>query len=128
MVRLLIVNFANETRQILKRQVVTSELINPAYLVKKMMTALEGLGVVDERPATSRENNEPLRFSHALPSDTPEVETKGSMNTLKLDFLSSTGQRAVRQMIFKHRSMWNGQLVQINTVQHRIAIQPGSKP
>lgn len=71
---------------------------------------------MDKCLAAGRGNSEPLAFPHALPSTTLEKETKGSLYTLKLDLLFSERQRAVRQMMPKHRSVCNGQLGKTNTL------------
>lgn len=83
---LLLANFANKTSQTLKGQVVASALISPTYLVRNTLTAQEVLGMVEKRPTTDRKNSEALRFSYALSSTTPRMETKDLLGTLRLDY------------------------------------------
>lgn len=103
-----------------------SVLVNATCLVRSTLTAHEILGIVDKRPRTSTENSELLRFPRAIPSAIADEETKDLLDIQKLDQLFSERQRSVRQMMFKHCLMWNGQRGQINSVQHHIAVQLGS--
>lgn len=109
-------------------QIVSSALINFTRFLRSTLTAQKILEIVDDLPTAGTENSEPLSFPHLLPSATTEEETKGSLGTVRIDYLFSKGQQALRQMMSKHRSMRNGQLVQINTLQPRIAFQFGSRP
>lgn len=104
MFQLIIASIANQTRQILKSHMVASVLINSTCFVKSTLTTQEVLGVVDERPATGRANNKPQRFPHASSLATPEREEKSSLDTLKLDHLSSERQRVIRQMMSRYFS------------------------
>lgn len=127
MFSLLIANFANQKRQILKKQVVVSALVGPVCLVRSTLNTKKVLGITDKRPETDEENGKAVGFPRTLPSATRKEETKESLDTLKLDHLPVQRQQAVLQILSKHCSTWSGQLGQIITVQHRIAMQPGLK-
>lgn len=105
MFQLLIADLANQTRQILNGQVPSSSLISSTCTAKSTLTAQEVLGVVDERPATGKENKGPLKFHLLL---TPDA--KHSLNTLKLDRLPAKRQQADWQMMFKQCFMWTRKL------------------
>lgn len=81
-----------------------------------------------EIPPILKNTSRNLNFQQALVPATPEDDqTTTSLDTLKLCHLSAERQQVVQQMMSKLFCMCCSQLVQINTVQNRITIQPGSK-
>lgn len=83
---------------------------------------------MQEHPTSGKKSNEALRFLPALPSATLEKKMSASLDTLELNPFSSERWQPIRQMMSKLCFLWNGQLRQINTVQHRIKIQPEVSP
>jgi hypothetical protein len=60
--------------------------------------------------------------------DRPDVEGALWKKDVDLAHLSPQEHETVLTMLGKHRTMWDGSLVQVHTTAHRIQFVPGAKP
>ena len=59
--------------------------------------------------------------------DSEDAKPK-TLADLSFDKVSQKHHAAIRKMIQRHESMWNGALGEISTAEHRIDLTPGARP
>jgi hypothetical protein len=127
-----VVNTSTKARRLPKRMVLGHALPHPTAMV----ALIEDLDVSEDPNEGDNEHarKELSPMEHGLKRDPPplpdrpDVEGDTWKEAVQLGQLPTADRAEILGMLEKHRSMWNGKLVQVHSTAHRIDFLPGQKP
>eukprot|EP00171_Calliarthron_tuberculosum_P023134 IDg23134t1 len=138
--RIMVANFSKNPYRLSKNQAIAGlRPIPNVPVVPVSLTAGELLGIEDPEDLVSPDHQvaqeqlmaADLRLFQDLRPDSKVNRKKEEIfkvADLDLSHLSEEWQEKLRAMLAKHERMWNGFLGEINTTEHHIELEPGTRP
>ena len=120
--KVLVADFATAPKHLSKNQVLGYVIPHPRAMIRTAMP-LDAL-----LAAEFTERDEPQSEKGEMSPPAPSKEDPQDIDAVSLQYLPSHVRTRVRDMLTPYSHMWSGDLGEVRATQHRIVLNPGSKP